>query len=287
MAVDNSQLVYIKKCTTGSDAWKILKLNQRSKTEAERRQQPTPVVHEFFDAENNTDNSSGGEDNSSGGEDFEEENTDNDPEIEPRRSTRRNFVVFNRNKAQSTEHSTGYGPRTPKRNEKTSQIQCFLIDQSQLTDQENTGNTSVISIIQTATMNNRRSVKKRLETSEPPRKIEKLNNENYSSWFCQMKLILMREEVWYLMEDLKNEDTSNAPAEAAEQMVKKSNDETKALHAIAMAVDNSQLVYIKKCTTGSDAWKILKLNQRSKTEAERRQQPTPVVRSEIQSQRTV
>lgn len=75
---------------------------------------------------------------------------------------------------------------------------------------------------------------------------EKLNNHNYSTWAFRMKHFLMKEGIFNQLE--KAGDLSEKETEA----------DSKAFNYIALAVENNQLCYVIKCTTGREAWKKLR-----------------------------
>lgn len=79
-------------------------------------------------------------------------------------------------------------------------------------------------------------------------KIEKLNDENYTSWSFKMKMFLGKEGVWEAVD-------GDVPAVKTEAF---KNKERKALQIIVLSLENNQLVHVRQCETGRDAWQALK-----------------------------
>lgn len=95
--------------------------------------------------------------------------------------------------------------------------------------------------------------------------VEKLSSENYDSWSFKIKMMLVKEDLWEMIDsDPPIPDitpaTSSAPAVVKNQ--KDINEwhkrDGKAMAIIALTVDNSQLVLIKKAKTSKESWKSLK-----------------------------
>lgn len=80
-------------------------------------------------------------------------------------------------------------------------------------------------------------------------KIEKLGHENYNAWSFKTKLLLMKEEVWDVIEP----GVSPIPMTAAYRLR-----EQKVLQIIAFSCHDNQLVHIKRCNGGKEAWAALK-----------------------------
>ncbi len=78
--------------------------------------------------------------------------------------------------------------------------------------------------------------------------MEKLNNENYDIWSTKMEMMLIKEDLWNVVED----DLPTTESEAS----KKKNG--KALASIILSIDNGQIVLVKKCKKAKDAWDLLK-----------------------------
>lgn len=79
-------------------------------------------------------------------------------------------------------------------------------------------------------------------------KLEKLNHGNYMPWAFKMKMLLQKENVW----DTISEDALIPATEAW------ATKEMKALHLIVFSCENNQLVHLRKCLTGKQAWICLK-----------------------------
>lgn len=79
--------------------------------------------------------------------------------------------------------------------------------------------------------------------------IEKLNGSNYETWKFEMKMVLIREELWAVVED-------ELPAESSQTGAWKTKN-MKALSTIALCVEKSQFPLIKKCESAKDSWKKL------------------------------
>lgn len=84
--------------------------------------------------------------------------------------------------------------------------------------------------------------------------IEKLNNDNYLSWKFKMKMLLLKDNCFDTIE-LSESSKIDKDMEEKDQ---------KALQLIALSVENSQLIHVKKAKGGREAWKNLKeYHQRS------------------------
>lgn len=79
-------------------------------------------------------------------------------------------------------------------------------------------------------------------------KIEKLTHGNYNSWSFKVKTLLAYQKVWNVIED-------NTPDPITEAWKAKSD---KALQTIVLSCENNQLVHLKQCKTGRQAWNALK-----------------------------
>jgi len=84
--------------------------------------------------------------------------------------------------------------------------------------------------------------------------IEKLTEENYSTWKFQMKHLLKAKGIFDNVE-LKNQPDENAAAEAK---AKYQSDSEKAFSFIVLGVSAKLLYLITQCETASDAWKKLR-----------------------------
>lgn len=89
-------------------------------------------------------------------------------------------------------------------------------------------------------------------------KVEKLNYDNYSSWSFRMKMILEKEDVLEAIEE-------NPPNPITDAWTKKSK---RAKQLIVLGCDNNQLVHLKQCTTGREAWDTLKGHHQQKSVAD-------------------
>lgn len=79
--------------------------------------------------------------------------------------------------------------------------------------------------------------------------VEKLNNSNYETWKFQMKMTLIHDELWTVIDGA-------VPAEK-DQVESWTNKNLKALSTIALCVEKSQYPLIKDCVFAKDAWKKL------------------------------
>lgn len=84
-------------------------------------------------------------------------------------------------------------------------------------------------------------------------RIEKLNNTNYSKWKFKMRMILIKEQVWYAVDGSqpKGELLSSVPVEwlRADQLAKS---------LISLSVDDNQLYLIAHTVTSKEAWNALR-----------------------------
>lgn len=86
--------------------------------------------------------------------------------------------------------------------------------------------------------------------------MERLNNGNYLTWSIKMKMVLIREDCWQVVKD-------EVPLLVDAEDVERLND--KALSLIVLAVDNDQLVHVRNCETGREAWLALKVYHQQAT----------------------
>ena len=90
-------------------------------------------------------------------------------------------------------------------------------------------------------------------------RIDKLSHDNYIAWAFRMKMLLSEEEVWETIEG----EVQHAPEIGATAVVKAEYEKYKkkqasALQWIVFSCADSQLVYVKGCKTGKEAWETLK-----------------------------
>lgn len=76
----------------------------------------------------------------------------------------------------------------------------------------------------------------------------KLNNQNWQSWKFRMEMLLMREELWYVI-------TTAKPATLTEQWKK---DEQKARATIGLCVEDSQFSLVKGAKDAKEFWEQLR-----------------------------
>lgn len=86
--------------------------------------------------------------------------------------------------------------------------------------------------------------------------VTKLNDSNYQLWKFKMKMILMRDGVW---------ENVNSPKPEGDKLPANWNNlERKAIAAIGLAVEDSQLVHLITITSARDMWlKLQSLHERS------------------------
>lgn len=80
-------------------------------------------------------------------------------------------------------------------------------------------------------------------------KIDKLNDDNYRAWAYRMQGILEEKEVWNTMMEAKPDNVTQEDWKLKEE---------KAKRLIVFYVEDRQLIYIKNCKTGREAWETLK-----------------------------
>lgn len=78
---------------------------------------------------------------------------------------------------------------------------------------------------------------------------EKLNNENYPTWAFRMRMYLIKEELWDIVE------AEHPPNMDARDILRK---RAKALSTIVLGVETDQLVLLRGANTGREAWEMLK-----------------------------
>ncbi|XP_075167557.1 uncharacterized protein LOC142239653 [Haematobia irritans] len=76
--------------------------------------------------------------------------------------------------------------------------------------------------------------------------IEKLNQDNYYNWKFKMKMYLIKESLWDVVE--------SSPAERNQAWIKKDKE---AFALISLCVEDSQLIHIRNQETSKEAWNSL------------------------------
>lgn len=95
-------------------------------------------------------------------------------------------------------------------------------------------------------------------------KVEKLSQDNYNSWAYRMKMLLIKEELWNVVngsEKTQAGDTEEITRKN-EEILKKMN---KAQALIALSVDDLQLLHVKNTEDPHTAWQNLKEANQSST----------------------
>lgn len=85
-------------------------------------------------------------------------------------------------------------------------------------------------------------------TSEENIKVTKLNNENYRPWAFKMKMLLDMKECGEVISEARPENPSSSWLKKAQ----------KALQIISLNIEDNQVVFIKNCNDGREAWDNLK-----------------------------
>jgi hypothetical protein len=79
---------------------------------------------------------------------------------------------------------------------------------------------------------------------------ERLNNRNYGVWSVRMKMILIKEDLWSVID----------PGTETDEKKK-----LKALSHIILMIDDDQLINVSNAKDGKEAWEALKKLNRSET----------------------
>ena len=87
--------------------------------------------------------------------------------------------------------------------------------------------------------------------------IEKLHATNFYTWKFKIRLILLREEVWSVVDG-----TEKAPVEGSADNAKAQIDawrkkDEKAYTSICLSISDSELPHIRACTSAAEVWKTL------------------------------
>lgn len=78
--------------------------------------------------------------------------------------------------------------------------------------------------------------------------LPKLNNHNFQSWKFKMEMMLVRDELWYVIAD----PTPNPITDAWKKA------DAKARATIGLCMEDNQTSLVRNCTYAKDAWKSLK-----------------------------
>ena len=84
----------------------------------------------------------------------------------------------------------------------------------------------------------------------PKVSITKLNNDNYQIWKYKMELLLIREELWTVINTPKPEEAQQA------QIWQKKDDKARA--TLGLFVEDAQIIHVRKKTTAKEVWDSLK-----------------------------
>src|SRR3954466_15392577 len=88
--------------------------------------------------------------------------------------------------------------------------------------------------------------------------IEKLRNSNYYNWKIQIKMALIKEKVWDVVNNRTPKPQSGNAEKSSKSKVEAINEwETKDENAratILLSVSNLQLPHIRNCKTSAEAW---------------------------------
>jgi hypothetical protein len=84
---------------------------------------------------------------------------------------------------------------------------------------------------------------------------EKLNLNNYHDWKFRVKLILMKEGLWKIVDGKRTapDDKSDDP----NALEKWEDDCESAFATICLSISNSKMPRVKNCTTATEVWKKL------------------------------
>lgn len=91
-------------------------------------------------------------------------------------------------------------------------------------------------------------------------RVERLNGSNYPNWKFKLRMVLMREDLWSIVqgEEVVVEDDAASLA----SRVKRDN---KALSTICLMVDDNQLIHVRNAKTSAEAWSALKMHYEKPT----------------------
>ena len=93
-------------------------------------------------------------------------------------------------------------------------------------------------------------------------KIEKLNNENFSTWSFRVKILLKKEDLWETLQDSFDEELPEeaTPAQIEAFTTKRQTwkkNQNHAMEIIVGTIEPAQYIHVKNCNTGGEAWNIL------------------------------
>ena len=95
--------------------------------------------------------------------------------------------------------------------------------------------------------------------------MEKLTSENYHDWAFDMKMLLMRADVWNIV---TGEETLAEDASLNEKAMFQKR-ENRALSSICLAVSKECKIYVRSAKTSKEAWDSLENHYEEKTLARR------------------
>src|SRR4051794_21283689 len=86
--------------------------------------------------------------------------------------------------------------------------------------------------------------------------IEKLDGNNFHTWKLKMKMILIREDLWEIVNGETESPASSSGKEKESTATTKTwqKSDQKALATIFLAIADSQLTHIEDCMTSKEAW---------------------------------
>src|SRR4051794_39537055 len=86
---------------------------------------------------------------------------------------------------------------------------------------------------------------------------EKLNATNYHQWKFRIKLVLMKEGLWKLV-DGKRKEPISGKSDNTEEIMKWEADNESAFATLCLAISDSQMIHVRDCETAPDVWRKLK-----------------------------
>ncbi len=84
--------------------------------------------------------------------------------------------------------------------------------------------------------------------------IERLNGVNFYNWKFKVQMLLIREDLW---EIVNGSDTAPVGTSEAQAIATWRKRDQKALSTICLAIEDSELTHVRACKTAAEAWKNL------------------------------
>src|SRR4051812_44607345 len=99
--------------------------------------------------------------------------------------------------------------------------------------------------------------------------IEKLTGLNFHHWKFKMRMVLIREGSWKIVNGMQKKSVAGKSDDEDNAYIEWMDKDEKALSTICLAIADSELTYVRNCEMSVDAWKKLGETYEMKSLAQR------------------